>query len=114
MASRTSAALADAYRGTDRLIVGIVLAVVTFRLFAQTTFTVAPAMRDELGIGESLTKIAWSIGSWGGSGGAALFGGFAASSLGWRSIFWISIVAIAITVPKDDPRAFTSPAKAAS
>lgn len=35
----------------------------------------------------------WSIGSWGGSGFAALFGGLmATSALGWRSIFWISIV----------------------
>ncbi len=33
----------------------------------------------------------WSIGSWGGSGLTALFGGFMATSfLGWRSIFWIS------------------------
>jgi len=35
----------------------------------------------------------WSIGSWGGSGFCALFGGLMAeSALGWRSIFWISIV----------------------
>jgi DHA2 family multidrug resistance protein-like MFS transporter len=34
----------------------------------------------------------WSIGSWGGSGGAALFGGLVASTLGWRWIFWISIL----------------------
>lgn len=35
----------------------------------------------------------WSIGSWGGSGFCSLFGGLMASSfLGWRSIFWISIV----------------------
>jgi len=34
----------------------------------------------------------WSIGSWGGSGFCSLFGGLmAASFLGWRSIFWISI-----------------------
>lgn len=34
----------------------------------------------------------WSIGSWGGSGFCALFGGLMATSfLGWRSIFWISI-----------------------
>lgn len=34
----------------------------------------------------------WSIGSWGGSGFTALFGGLMATSvLGWRSIFWISI-----------------------
>jgi MFS transporter, DHA2 family, multidrug resistance protein len=35
----------------------------------------------------------WSIGSWGGSGFCSLFGGLmAVSALGWRSIFWISIV----------------------
>ena len=34
----------------------------------------------------------WSIGSWGGSGLAALFGGFMASSFNWRSIFIASIV----------------------
>lgn len=34
----------------------------------------------------------WSIGSWGGSGFAALFGGFLASSFNWRSIFVCSIV----------------------
>jgi MFS transporter, DHA2 family, multidrug resistance protein len=34
----------------------------------------------------------WSIGSWGGSGFAALFGGFMASSFNWRSIFFASIV----------------------
>jgi len=38
----------------------------------------------------------WSIGSWGGSGLCALFGGaMAESPLGWRSIFWLSI-AIAV------------------
>lgn len=35
----------------------------------------------------------WSIGSWGGSGFCSLFGGLmAATVLGWRSIFWISIL----------------------
>ena len=35
----------------------------------------------------------WSIGSWGGSGLTALFGGVMATSfLGWRSIFWISAI----------------------
>ena len=33
----------------------------------------------------------WSIGSWGGAGLAALFGGLVASNLGWRYIFWGSI-----------------------
>jgi DHA2 family multidrug resistance protein-like MFS transporter len=49
------------YRGTDKLIFGIVLAVITFWLFAQTTLNVASTMRDELGISESLINIAVSI-----------------------------------------------------
>jgi MFS transporter, DHA2 family, multidrug resistance protein len=41
----------------------------------------------------------WSIGSWGGSGFCALFGGLMATSfLGWRSIFWISIVLSVLAV----------------
>ena len=174
------------YEGTNRLILGIVLAVVTFWLFAQTTLNVAPTMRDDLHITNSESNIAvsitalfsgifivvaggladqfgrvkltyiglalsilgsllialsppgtamfllagriiqgisaacimpatlalmkayfsdkerqralsfWSIGSWGGSGVCALFGGLVASTMGWRWIFWMSIaVAIA-------------------
>jgi DHA2 family multidrug resistance protein-like MFS transporter len=160
---------------------GIVLAVVTFWLFAQTTLNVAPTMRDDLHITNSESNIAvsitalfsgifivvaggladqfgrvkltyiglalsilgsllialsppgtamfllagriiqgisaacimpatlalmkayfedkerqralsfWSIGSWGGSGVCALFGGLIASTMGWRWIFWMSI-----------------------
>jgi DHA2 family multidrug resistance protein-like MFS transporter len=40
----------------------------------------------------------WSIGSWGGSGVAALFGGFIASSYDWRVIFYASIVVSAIAI----------------
>jgi MFS transporter, DHA2 family, multidrug resistance protein len=39
----------------------------------------------------------WSIGSWGGSGVSALFGGLVASSLGWRWIFLMSIVVAVIS-----------------
>lgn len=173
---------APAYVGTNRLILGIVLAVVTFWLFAQTTLNVAPTMRDDLRITNSASNIAvsitalfsgifivvaggladqfgrvkltniglalsilgslliavspsgtamflmagrivqgisaacimpatlalmkayfegkerqralsfWSIGSWGGSGVCALFGGLVASTMGWRWIFWMSII----------------------
>lgn len=41
---------AQGYVGNDRLLLGIVLAVVTFWLFAQTTLNVAPDMRADLGI----------------------------------------------------------------
>jgi MFS transporter, DHA2 family, multidrug resistance protein len=47
----------------------------------------------------------WSIGSWGGSGLCALFGGLVASSLGWRWIFWMSIAVAAVSafLLKDTP-----------
>ncbi len=34
----------------------------------------------------------WSIGSWGGSGLCALFGGLVTQNFGWRYIFWVSIL----------------------
>lgn len=170
------------YKGNDKLLLGIVLGVITFWLFAQTTLNVAPAMRADLGIDENWSNIAvsitalfsgifivvmgglgdrlgrvkttligivlniigslliavspagtvtfllagriiqglsaacimpstlamlksyydgparqravsfWSIGSWGGSGLCSLFGGAVASTIGWRWIFWMSIV----------------------
>ena len=187
MSSTTEAAGANTQQSANRLILGIVLAVITFWLFAQTTLNVAPTMREELRISESLNNIAvsitalfsgifivvaggladrlgrlkityiglalsvlgslliaispagtiaflmtgriiqglsaacimpatlalikdyfdgkerqravsfWSIGSWGGSGVSALFGGLVASSLGWRWIFWMSIAVAAIS-----------------
>ena len=49
------------YHGGNRLITGVVLAVITFWLFAQTTLNIAPAMRADLNISESLNNIAVSI-----------------------------------------------------
>ena len=40
----------------------------------------------------------WSIGSWGGSGFAALFGGFVATNFNWRYIFYASIVISVISI----------------
>ncbi len=40
----------SAYRGNDKLLLGIVLSVVTFWLFAQTTLNVNPSMRKDLAI----------------------------------------------------------------
>lgn len=175
----------EKYQGTDQLIIGIVLAVITFWLFAQTTLNIAPVMGSDLKISHSLNNIAvtitalfsglfivvaggladrvgrvkitytgllfsiigslliavsprgtalflmagrilqglsaacimpatlalmqayyegkarqraisfWSIGSWGGSGFSALFGGLIASSIGWR---WIFILCILVSV----------------
>lgn len=40
----------------------------------------------------------WSIGSWGGSGLAAIYGGFVASTFNWRIIFYLSIVVSAASI----------------
>jgi len=40
----------------------------------------------------------WSIGSWGGSGIAALFGGFVATNYDWRVIFYMSIVVSLLSI----------------
>ncbi|HKM36005.1 MAG TPA: MFS transporter [Lachnospiraceae bacterium] len=170
------------YQGNDRLLLGMVMGVITFWLFAQTTLNIAPTMRTDLGIDVNTSNIAvsitalfsgifivvigsfgdrfgrvkttkfglilsiigsiliaaspkgtatflmtgriiqglsaacimpntlalikayyhgaarqravsfWSIGSWGGSGLCSLFGGILASTIGWRWIFWISII----------------------
>ncbi len=170
------------YRGNDRLLFGIILGVLAFWLFAQTTLNIAPAMDATLNVGTSIINIAvsitalfsgifivviggladrlgrvkilmwgfafsiagsllvgsapagplavpvlmlgricqglsgafimpaslaliktywegsgrqravslWSMGSWGGSGFAALFGGLMAENVGWRWIFFAS------------------------
>ena len=174
--------LAASFKGNDKLLIGIVLGVITFWLFAQTTLNVSPTMRQDLGIDQNWMNIAvsitalfsgifivvlgglgdsigrvkmvqfgiglsiigslfialtptgtvvflltgriiqglsaacimpnslalvkafwdgaqrqravsfWSIGSWGGSGACSLFGGLLASTIGWRFIFWMSIL----------------------
>jgi MFS transporter, DHA2 family, multidrug resistance protein len=170
------------YRGDDKLLFGIILGVLAFWLFAQTTLNIAPAMAADLGVATNVMNIAvsitalfsgifivvvggladrvgrvkilmwgftlsiigsllvgiapsgalavpllmlgrisqglsgacimpaslaliksywdgagrqravslWSMGSWGGSGFAALFGGLMTESVGWRWIFFAS------------------------
>ena len=170
------------YRGNDKLLFGIILGVLAFWLFAQTTLNIAPTMAAELNVATSVMNIAvsitalfsgilivvmggladrfgrvkilmwgfvlsivgsllvggappgalatpllmlgrvcqglsgafimpaslaliktywdgadrqravslWSMGSWGGSGFAALFGGLMAQNVGWRWIFFAS------------------------
>ena len=172
----------DLYRGDDKLLFGIILGVLAFWLFAQTTLNIAPAMAADLAVSTSVMNIAvsitalfsgifivvlggladrvgrvkilmwgfifgivgsllvgiappgllavpllmlgrvfqglsaafimpsslalikaywdaagrqravslWSIGSWGGSGFAALFGGLMTENVGWRWIFFAS------------------------
>jgi len=179
----TSVQLKLAYKGNDRLLFGIIMGVIAFWLFAQTTLNIAPDMSRDLGMDASMMNVAvaitslfsgifivvmggladrvgrlkitrigfylsiagsllvaitpqgqvavpimllgralqglsaacimpaslalvkafwegperqraismWSIGSWGGSGLCALFGGLMSQHFGWRSIFWVAI-----------------------
>ncbi|MGN6486866.1 MAG: MFS transporter [Devosia sp.] len=177
----------QAYRGTARLLYGIILGVLAFWLFAQTTLNISPTMAADLQVDQSFMNIAvsitalfsgifivviggladrvgrvrilvwgfvlsiigsllvglapsgamgatflmlgricqglsgafvmpsslalvkaywdgaerqravslWSMGSWGGSGFAALFGGLMAENVGWR---WIFIIAAMVSL----------------
>ena len=49
------------YRGTDQLLFGIILGVLAFWLFAQTTLNIAPAMAADLGVTTNVMNIAVSI-----------------------------------------------------
>ena len=172
------------FKGNDRLLFGMIMGVIAFWLFAQTTLNIAPAMQKDLGIEANVMNIAvaitalfsgmfivvmggladrigrvrimnlgfvlsiigalvialapegalsipflmvgraiqgvsaacimpaslalvktywdgadrqravsmWSIGSWGGSGLCALFGGLMTQNFGWRSIFFACAV----------------------
>ena len=55
------AATATGFRGNDRLLFGIILGVLTFWLFAQTTLNIAPDMQKDLGLDTSLMNIAVAI-----------------------------------------------------
>lgn len=59
--SGTSDVSAQNFRGNDRLLYGLVLGVVSFWLFAQTTLNIAPAMIDTLGMSANVMNIAVSI-----------------------------------------------------
>ncbi|MBT2792878.1 hypothetical protein [Paraburkholderia strydomiana] len=67
MASFDEPSILSEYNGGEKLIAGILLAVVTFWLFAPTTLNVLPSMRADLQIDDALGDIAVSI--------AALFSG---------------------------------------
>ena len=49
------------YQGDDKLLIGLVLAVITFGLFAQTIMNIATTIRTDLGIDVNASNIAVSI-----------------------------------------------------
>ena len=57
-----------AYKGTNKMLIGIVFGVLTFWLFAQAMVNVVPAVQADLGVSSGMLNIAISL--------AALFSGF--------------------------------------
>lgn len=53
--------MATTYKGTNKLIVGIVFGVITFWLFAQSMVNIVPDVQADLGISPSLLSIAISL-----------------------------------------------------
>lgn len=49
------------YQGNDKLLFGIILGVLAFWLFAQTTLNISPTMAADLGLEQSVMNIAVSI-----------------------------------------------------
>lgn len=59
--SADRAPAAAGFRGNDRLLLGIIMGVLTFWLFAQTTLNIAPDMQKDLGLDTSLMNIAVAV-----------------------------------------------------
>src|SRR5581483_10439543 len=49
------------FTGNDRVLFGIILGILTFWLFAQTTLNIAPDMQKDLGLDASLMNIAVAV-----------------------------------------------------
>src|SRR5579862_3420952 len=49
------------FQGNDKLLYGIILGIITFWLFAQTTLNIAPDMGKDLGLDASMMNIAVAI-----------------------------------------------------
>ena len=62
MSTQASAASpSQSFQGNDRLLFGIILGVVAFWMFAQTTLNIAPGMQETLGMNAEAMNIAVSI-----------------------------------------------------
>jgi DHA2 family multidrug resistance protein-like MFS transporter len=87
----------EGYVGTDRLLFGMILGRVCQGLSGACIMPASLALVKAYwdGAGRQRAISLWSMGSWGGSGFAALFGGLMAANVGWR---WIFIACAAVSV----------------
>ena len=58
---RPAVAPAMPFKGNDRLLFGMIMGVIAFWLFAQTTLNIAPAMQQDLGLDANLMNIAVAV-----------------------------------------------------
>src|SRR5690606_656874 len=89
--------------GTPVLILGRVLQGLSGACIMPASLALVKAYWD--GAGRQRAISLWSIGSWGGSGFCALFGGLMAQNVGWRYIFFASaaISVIGLLMVKGTP-----------
>lgn len=61
MSTAASSKQNSGFVGNDKVLFGIILGVLAFWLFAQTTLNIAPVMAEDLGVETSIMNIAVSI-----------------------------------------------------
>lgn len=79
------------YKGTNKLIVGIVFGVITFWLFAQAMVNIVPAVQDDLGVDLGVLNIAISLTSLF-SGMFIVVAGGMADRLGRKKLTYIGLI----------------------
>ncbi len=79
------------YKGTNKLIIGIVFGVITFWLFAQALVNVVPAVQKDLGISLGTLNIAISLTSLFSGMFIVAAGGFA-DKVGRKKITYIGLL----------------------
>lgn len=82
MSSQPGTTVVSKFRFTDRHLAGIVLAVTTYFLFAQTVLNVIGMMREDLGLDASQGNVAVSLTSLCAGITVVIFGGLATASGG--------------------------------
>lgn len=80
-----------AYKGTNKLIVGIVFGVITFWLFAQAMVNIVPAVQEDLSINLGTLNIAISITSLF-SGMFIVVAGGLADRIGRKKITYVGLI----------------------
>ncbi|HNY63452.1 MAG TPA: MFS transporter [Bacteroidales bacterium] len=78
------------YKGTDKVLIGFILAVLTFWLFANSMMNVSPVMTDKLGMNANTMNIAVSLAALFSGIFIVVFGGLA-DSVGRTKIFKIGL-----------------------